>query len=272
MKITALVPIVLLIVSCGSRRNGAGPMPVVQANTVDVSFRSPAGALPIFEHEGGLYLLGEEGMEYRVCLRNRAPVRVEAVLSVDGRDTVSGRTADYRTDRGYVLEPGEETCVAGFRESTEAVAAFTFTPPEESYASRMGDGSNVGVIGIAVFDEAAPAAARPSVIASSPAGDDDGRYEAAPAAEASAAKDEAASEAGIGTAYGESVSSRAEIVPFVRRDAERPTELVAVYYDNRKGLEARGIRISRQIDLPRPEPTPFPGVSDEEGFAPPPPH
>ncbi len=266
----------ILLASCGSRRNGVDPIPVIQGNTVDVSFRSGRDELPIFEHERAFYLLGEEGLEYRICLRNRAPVRVEAVLSVDGRDVVSGRTADYRRDRGYVLDPREEVCVEGFRESTESVAAFTFAKPEESYASRMGDASNVGVIGIAVFDEDVPAAdVPPSVIAASP---DDHRYndydEAAPAeaaAEKSAGKSAAEPEASIGTAYGSSVASRAETVPFVRRDAERPAELTAVYYDDSDGLEAKGIRISKNVELTKRTPTPFPGVDDRSGYAPPPP-
>jgi hypothetical protein len=266
MKTTFLVLAALLFAACGSRRNNTEPLAAVQGNTVDVSFQSGRSALPVFYHEEALYLLGEEGIEYQICLKNQAPVRIEAVLSVDGRDVVSGRPADYRTDRGYVLEPREEICVAGFRESTESVAAFTFTQAGESYASKMGDGSNVGVIGIATFDET-DGASRPLVIA-------DGSearmsQEPSPSAASEGAADKESN--AIGTGYGQSVSSQAEIVPFVRRDLETPTELIAVYYDNRKGLEDRGIRISKDIDLSRRTPTPFPGVDSNTGFAPPPP-
>lgn len=268
MKTTLLLIMTLVTASCGSRKNGADPMPLIQGNTVDVSFRSGRSELPIFFHEDAYYLLGEEGLDYSICLRNQAPVRIEAVLSVDGRDVVSGRPADYRTDRGYVLEPREEICVEGFRESTESVAAFTFTAPEESYASKMGDGTNVGVIGIATFDE--EEAARPAVIARS-AEESMSDGEAAPAAAMSDRSDHAAKES-IGTAYGQSVSSQAEVVPFVRRDPLRPTEISAVYYDNREGLESRGIRISKDIDFSRRNPTPFPGVDNGSGYAPPPPN
>jgi hypothetical protein len=138
----------------------------------------------------------------------------------------------------------------------------------------MGDGSNVGVIGIAVFDEV-EGAGRPAVIAGEPRPDYRGYndYDEAPAQEAypaQAAKEESAS--GIGTAYGQSVSSRAEVVPFVRRDTERPTELVAVYYDDRDGLKARGIRVSKDMEAVRRTPAPFPGVEGSGEFAPPPPH
>lgn len=265
MKTSLLLTITLVLTSCGSRKNGTDPMPMIQGNTVDVSFRSGHRELPIYYHENAYYLLGEEGIDYSICLRNQAPVRIEAVLSVDGRDVVSGRKADYRTDRGYVLEPREEICVAGFRESTDSVAAFTFTAPEASYASQMGDGSNVGVIGIATFDEA-EAAPRSSVIAQSPA---ERSYNGEAVAQSAPAAEDAAKE-GIGTAYGESISSQAEVVPFVRRDATRPAEIAAVYYDHREGLESRGIRISKDIELSR-NPTPFPGVDNGSGFAPPPP-
>jgi hypothetical protein len=45
--------------------------------------------------------------------------------------------------------------VDGIRQSTEAVAAFRFGPVRESYANeKYRDTRNVGVIGIAVFNEA----------------------------------------------------------------------------------------------------------------------
>ena len=45
--------------------------------------------------------------------------------------------------------------VEGFRQSTEAVAAFRFRPVRESYAAeKYHNIRNVGVIGIALFNEA----------------------------------------------------------------------------------------------------------------------
>ncbi|HEV3393683.1 MAG TPA: hypothetical protein VG103_09285, partial [Chthoniobacterales bacterium] len=44
--------------------------------------------------------------------------------------------------------------VDGFRQSTEAVAAFRFSPVRESYAAeKYHNTRNVGVIGIALFSE-----------------------------------------------------------------------------------------------------------------------
>ncbi|MGI8436442.1 MAG: hypothetical protein ACR2NX_05995 [Chthoniobacterales bacterium] len=44
--------------------------------------------------------------------------------------------------------------VDGFRQSTEAVAAFRFGSVNESYANqKYGDSRNIGVIGLAIFNE-----------------------------------------------------------------------------------------------------------------------
>ncbi len=266
----------------GAKRNNGEPLSILQGNTVDVSFRTARSLLPIFYHENAFYLLGEKGVEYEICLRNQAPVRIEAVLSVDGRDVVSGRKADYRVDRGYVMEPREEICVEGFRESTQSVAAFTFTDAKDSYSAKMGDGSNVGVIGIAVFDEV-EGSKRPVAIADDVDRDqgEGSRHvypsvSAAPSGAAEAAESapyessKKREKESLGTGYGQSVSSAAEIVPFVRRDAEQPTELQAIYYDDRKGLKDKGVDIPRNFEFENKTPNPFPGV-DNSGFAPPPP-
>ena len=60
-------------------------------------------------------------------------MRLEAVLSVDGLDVIDGRPASLR-NRGYVIEPHRTLTVEGFRQSTDAVAAFRFSPVRESYA------------------------------------------------------------------------------------------------------------------------------------------
>jgi hypothetical protein len=271
MKTAVWTMSLILMSACGcggSKRGNVEPLSTIQGNTVDVSFRTNGSTLPIFYYENAYFLLGEEGIEYQICLRNQAPVRIEAVLSVDGRDVVSGRRADYRVDRGYVLEQEEEICVEGFRESTQSVAAFTFTEAKDAYSAKMGDGSNIGVIGIAVFDEA-EGASRPLVIANN--GEDRAAAESpAPSSAGGASYESEKKSETIGTGYGQSVSSSAEIVPFVRRDKEQPTELQAVYYDNRQGLKDRGIRIPKDIEVSNPNPNPFPGV-ENNGFAPPPP-
>jgi hypothetical protein len=47
------------------------------------------------------------------------------VLSVDGLEVIDGRSASFRK-RGYIVDSHRKLVVEGFRQSTEAAAAFRF--------------------------------------------------------------------------------------------------------------------------------------------------
>jgi hypothetical protein len=106
-----------------------------------------------FRHDGETFVLGYEGERYRVRITNHTGERVEAVLSVDGRDAISGRVGDYVAGRGYIVPPYGSVVVEGFRQSLDRVARFRFSDPSSSYSSREGTPENVGVIGVAFFRE-----------------------------------------------------------------------------------------------------------------------
>lgn len=109
--------------------------------------------LDAWELRGKRIAAGEPGARYEVVVRNETRKRVEIVLSVDGLDALDGETANFKK-RGYVIGPREELAVEGFRTSDGSVAAFRFRSVGESYAQRRhGDTANVGVIGLAVFQE-----------------------------------------------------------------------------------------------------------------------
>ena len=75
------------------------------------------------------------------------------MLSVDGLDVLDGKKASVRK-RGYIMAPRSRLRVEGFRQSTEAVAAFRFSSVRQSYANeKYQNTQNVGVIGVAVFNE-----------------------------------------------------------------------------------------------------------------------
>ncbi|MFN2507325.1 MAG: hypothetical protein ABR589_00960 [Chthoniobacterales bacterium] len=99
------------------------------------------------------FVVGEVGRRYSIVLRNQTHLRLEAVLSVDGLDVLDGRTASL-LKRGYIVAPRRQLVVEGFRRSSEAVAAFRFSSVRDSYAAqKYGDTGNVGVIGVAIFNE-----------------------------------------------------------------------------------------------------------------------
>lgn len=112
-------------------------------------------ALKVYRHRGRFYVLGMAGERYTIRVANPTSRRVEAVLSVDGLDVIDGKSADLRK-RGYVVPAYGELRVDGFRVSTQQVATFRFSSVANSYAGRKGQARNVGVIGVAIFEEQAP--------------------------------------------------------------------------------------------------------------------
>lgn len=121
-------------------------------------------ALPCFERAGRYYMLGAVGQRYTIRVTNPTARRVEAVVSVDGLDVIDGRTADFRSKRGYVVPAYGELRVDGWRTSTTHVAAFRFSSVSNSYAGRKGQDRNVGVVGVAIFEERA----QPEIILEQP--------------------------------------------------------------------------------------------------------
>jgi hypothetical protein len=107
-----------------------------------------------FSAGGRNYAIGESGLAYTIVARNNTSFRIEVVLSVDGLDVRDGQAAAF-AKRGYILEPRAEIAIDGFRRSKEEVAAFRFGSVRTSYAAlKTGSARDVGVIGIALFNEA----------------------------------------------------------------------------------------------------------------------
>jgi hypothetical protein len=125
------------------------------AALVTIELRDESGRmLPGLIVDDRWFVVGEEGRRYSIVVRNRTDLRLEIVLSVDGLDVIDGRAASFRKG-GYIVNPHRKLVVEGFRQSTEAVAAFRFGPVRESYAAeKYHNTRNVGVIGIALFNEA----------------------------------------------------------------------------------------------------------------------
>jgi len=108
-----------------------------------------------FASGGETWLLGELGERYTLRVLNRSGRRVEAVVSVDGRDVVDGQPGDAQK-RGYLVPAYGSVDIDGWRISQAQAAAFRFSSVNNSYAARAGSGREVGVIGVAVFEERVP--------------------------------------------------------------------------------------------------------------------
>jgi len=196
--------------------------------------RAEGRRLPVHWHQGRAYVAGKPGNEYRLMLRNRSGEPLLAVVSVDGVNVVSGENANPQQS-GYVLAPGRSLEILGWRKSLSQTAAFYFTDLADSYAARTGRPDNVGVIGVALFRKKQPRPRPPAVL---------GRAE-----ESAASASPADAESKLGTGHGRREHSPARYVEF-ERASHTPVETIALYYDSRRNLLARGVFG---------EPRPFPG-------------
>lgn len=144
----------------------AGPSLRSSGAGITLALEGEAGqSLPTYYHRGVTYVMGDMGGRYNVRVTNGTGERVEVVLTVDGRDAISGENGDWRSQRGYIVPPYGSIVVDGFRKNYSEVAAFRFTTRGDSYTGRRGTPQNSGVIGAAVFHEVH---VRPQAIAPPP--------------------------------------------------------------------------------------------------------
>jgi hypothetical protein len=108
--------------------------------------------LPTFSAGGRSYVLGNDGARYSIRIENQTGARFEAVATVDGLDVIDGQPGSFEK-RGYLVAPWSTVEIDGFRRSEAQVAAFRFGKVRDSYAAKRGSDRNVGVIGVAVFQE-----------------------------------------------------------------------------------------------------------------------
>ncbi|AMJ58052.1 MULTISPECIES: hypothetical protein [Stenotrophomonas] len=202
-------------------------------------------------YRGQQWVAGEPGHRYSVRMENRSGQRVLVVLSVDGVNAITGQTASP-SQSGYVLEPWQSSEITGWRKSNAEVAQFVFTRSSDSYASRTGRPANVGVIGIAVFNEARRPVydVRPLPMprpTPRPLPQYEDRAEASAnassrAAEAAAPSAMAKSESRqrLGTGHGEREWSSSSLTNF-ERASRTPMQASEIRYDSRQRLVAMGI-------------------------------
>jgi hypothetical protein len=248
---------------------------------VSVTVESASGEpLRTFSHRGTTYVLGRVGEAYQLRIANHTDQRLEAVLSIDGRDAVSGDVADYVRHRGYLLQAQGSVTIRGFRQSLDRVAEFRFTDPSNSYSARRGTPQHVGIIGVALFTEREPPrdqawappyrdypdryyrdGTRDDVPRSSPqpfpsnspnasghkrasAGAAEPRAMSPGHAESRSERSRSEGSSGnLGTEYGQSRWSQAIQVPFVRETPSTPARIVEMRYDDAQSLAALGIPV-----------------------------
>ncbi len=261
-------PVVLCnLATAGPLRDQSGPY--------EIQVLVDGAPAQTYVQNGETYVLGHRGARYTLRVSNHSSRRIEAVISVDGRDVIDGRNADYQHKRGYLVAPYGQAEIDGWRLSDNQAAAFRFSSVAGSYAARTGSAREVGVIGVAVFPErydpprpvyipqprprpywngrddvyggAPPPAAKSEARSSEDSEMGRGTAAAPPASEPSMggmARDRSAQKRpGLGTGFGERVDSQVQEVPFTRQSSFQPAALLGVRYNDRSGLLAMGIDV-----------------------------
>lgn len=118
----------------------------------------PLHALDGYRHpeQFRAYLEAVDGAGYSLRVRNRTGGRVGVVMTVDGRNIISGKRSELApSEPMYVLGPYQSQLIRGWRTSSQTVNRFYFTDSGDSYAGAWGDYSAMGVIAVAVYREKA---------------------------------------------------------------------------------------------------------------------
>ena len=221
--------------------------------SVEIFDRNEGRVLPVYTYAGRRFVVGKPGNEYSIRVRNTGGERVLAVMSVDGVNIITGDTASP-AQSGYVLGPYETADIAGWRKDMTRTAAFYFTALPDSYAARTGRPDNVGVIGVAVFNER-PRPVPYGILRDRERAESPNRAVPAPAAAAPLAQD-AQAKSQLGTGHGRSESSYAQYTSF-ERASDTPSETLAFYYDSDENLLAQGVPVGTP-PIARYRPDPFP--------------
>ena len=243
---------------------------------LEIYDRTAGRSLPIYEHEGRLYVAGEPRHQYELRVRNSSAARVLAVTSVDGVNVITGETAAQQQS-GYVLGSYDSVSIEGWRKSMDEVATFYFTRLADSYAARTGRPNDVGVIGVALYREyraqyrpccppwhdRGPRAAAPEASVQGSDGElaKEERDDSSTDARKAQSDESRRSESKLGTGHGQRESSPAQYVDF-KRASSTPDETIVIYYDSRRNLVAQGVLPQRPVFADR-RPDPFPN-----GFVP----
>jgi hypothetical protein len=107
--------------------------------------------LPSYQAGNKTIFVGQPGERYIISLSNPTKKRQEVVVSVDGLDVLSAQPASFGK-RGYVVEPHSSITINGMMIKGK-LRSLEFGAVGESQAAKSGAARNVGVIGLAIFEE-----------------------------------------------------------------------------------------------------------------------
>jgi hypothetical protein len=171
---------------------------------------------------------------YSVRVYNPTDVRIGVVIAVDGRNIISGARSELAAGEAmYVIEPRQTAVYSGWRTSADEIRRFYFSELDDSYASRIGDESAIGVVAAAVFESRREHEARVAR--------DDGAAAAAPKAAAEAdASGRAERSSRAGTGFGDAARSHSVRVAFMPE--REPSRRIFLKYEWEEQLCLRKVK------------------------------
>jgi hypothetical protein len=102
---------------------------------------------------GRRYIEALENAEYELRIHNPTSSRVAVALSVDGLNTIDARHSSAWEAHKWVIEPNGTISVRGWQMSSENARRFYFTTERDSYAAKLGQAANLGLISAVFFRE-----------------------------------------------------------------------------------------------------------------------
>jgi hypothetical protein len=137
------------------------PLPRVIDDSFQVDVLINGRPVTEYAARGRRYIEALDGAEYQVRIHNPLPTRVAVALSVDGLNTIDARHTGAWDAHKWVIEPYGTIEVGGWQMSSSQARRFYFTTERDSYAAKLGQTQNLGVISAVFFRERAPIVVRP---------------------------------------------------------------------------------------------------------------
>src|SRR5258708_25573435 len=127
--------------------------PVVAENGFTVEVLVDGRRLTEYAARGRRYVEALEGAEYEVRVHNPTGARVAVALSDDSLNSIDARHTSAWDANKWVIEPYGTIRVRGWQMSSENARHFYFTTERDSYAAKLGQAANLGVISAVFFRE-----------------------------------------------------------------------------------------------------------------------
>jgi hypothetical protein len=145
--ITAFVFVFLLVVPSAAQKSR------ITYPRFEVDVLVNGRPLAEYQARGRTYVEAVRGEEYEIRLRNRSGDWVAVALSVDGLNTIDASRSSAWEASKWVIEPYQTITISGWQMDSDHAHRFYFTTERDSYAAKLGQRTNLGVISAVFYRE-----------------------------------------------------------------------------------------------------------------------